>query len=149
VAIFTAAQEGKMGKLRVKLKKKVNPLKTNKMIYAVAGGLALLAVAFLLVTISKDKVTDKPQLMETTLKYLKTSDGIMDLKILPVENKVIIIYASNTEHKDFAKIVRYAGLKLSNKLGDEQLTILLCADKAENVVYTVVFKNGEIVSEKT
>ncbi len=138
-----------MGKLRVKLKKKVNPLKTNKMIYAVAGGLALLAVAFLLVTISKDKVTDKPQLMEKTLKYLRTTDGVMELKVLPVENKVIIIYDRRTENKDFAKIVRYAGLKLSNKLGDEELTILLCADKAENIVYTVVFKNGEIVSEKT
>ncbi|MCX6584211.1 MAG: hypothetical protein NT166_28895 [Candidatus Aminicenantes bacterium] len=138
-----------MGKLRVKLKKKVNPLKTNKMIYAVAGGLALLAVAFLLVTISKDKVTDKPRLMETTLKYLKTTEGVMELKVLPVENKVIIIYDKRTEKKDFAKIVRYAGLKLSNKWGDEELTIQLCADKEENIVYTVVFKNGEIVSEKT
>ncbi|MDQ1350432.1 MAG: hypothetical protein QG657_734 [Acidobacteriota bacterium] len=124
-------------------------MKTNKMIYAVAGGLALLAIGFLLATISKDKVTDKPQLMENTLKYLRTSEGVMELKILPLENKVIIIYASNTEHKDFAKIVRYAGLKMSNKLGDEEFTIVLCADKAENVVYTVVFKNGEIVSEKT
>jgi hypothetical protein len=138
-----------MGKLRTKLKKKVNPLKTNKMIYAVAGGLALLAIAFLLVTISKDKVTDKPQLMEKTLKYLKTSDGIMELKILPVETKVIIVYDSRTERKDFAKITRYAGLKLSNKLGDEELTIVLCSDKAENVVYTVVFKDGDILSEKT
>jgi hypothetical protein len=138
-----------MGKLRVKLKKKVNPLKTNKMIYAVAGGLALLAVAFLLVTISKDKVTDKPRLMETTLKYLKTTEGVMELKLLPVENRVIIIYDKRTEKKDFAKIVRYAGLKLSNKWGNEELTIQLCADKEENIVYTVVFKNGEIVSEKT
>jgi len=138
-----------MGKLRVKLKKKVNPLKTNKMIYAVAGGLALLAVAFLLVTVSKDKVTDKPQLMETTLKYLRTTDGVIELKIQPVETKVIIIYAPDTKNRDFAKIVRYAGLKLSNKLGDEELTIVLCADKAEKIVYTVVFKNGEIVSEKT
>jgi hypothetical protein len=149
VAIFIPAQEGKMGKLRTKLKKKVNPLKSNKMIYAVAGGLALLAVAFLLVTLSKDKVTDKPQLMEKTLKYLKTSEGIMELKTLPLENKVIIVYDPNTENKDFAKVVRYAGLKLSNKLGDETLTMVLCANKEANIVYTVVFKNGEIVSEKT
>ncbi|HLP58868.1 MAG TPA: hypothetical protein VK186_08565 [Candidatus Deferrimicrobium sp.] len=138
-----------MGKLRTKMKKKVNPLKTNKMIYAVAGGLALLAIAFILVTISKDKVTDKPQLMEKNLKYLKTSEGVMELKILPVENKVIIIYDPNTKNKDFAKVVRYAGIKLSNKVTDQEITIVLSANKAENIVYTVVFKNGEIVSEKT
>ncbi|HLP48628.1 MAG TPA: hypothetical protein VK469_21990 [Candidatus Kapabacteria bacterium] len=138
-----------MGKLRTKMKKKVNPLKTNKMIYAVAGGLALLAIAFLLVTISKDKLTDKPQLMEKTLKYLKNSDGVMELKILPVENKVIIIYDPNTKNKDFAKVVRYAGIKLSNKVTDQEITIILSANKVENIVYTVVFKNGEIVSEKT
>lgn len=138
-----------MGKLRTKLKKKVNPLKTNKMIYAVAGGLILLAVAFLLVTISKDKVTDKPQLMEKSLKYLRTSEGIMELKILPVENKVIIIYDPKTEKKDFAKVTRYAGIKLSNKLGKQELTMLLSANHEDNVVYTVVLKNGDILSEKT
>jgi hypothetical protein len=138
-----------MSKLRTKLKKKVNPLKSNKMIYAVAGGLALLAIAFLLVTISKDKVTDKPQLMENTLKYLRTSEGVMELKLMPVENKVIIVYDPRTKNKDFAKVVRYAGIKLSNKLPDQELTILLGADKAENIVYTVVFKNGDIINEKT
>ncbi|MCU0289963.1 MAG: hypothetical protein MUF15_26685 [Acidobacteria bacterium] len=124
-------------------------MKSNKMIYAVAGGLALLAIAFLLVTISKDKVTDKPQLMENTLKYLRTSEGVMELKLMPVENKVIIVYDPRTKNKDFAKVVRYAGIKLSNKLPDQELTILLGADKAENIVYTVVFKNGDIINEKT
>ena len=119
------------------------------MIYAVAGGLILLAVAFLLVTISKDKVTDKPQLMEKSLKYLRTSEGIMELKILPVENKVIIIYDPKTEKKDFAKVTRYAGIKLSNKLGKQELTMLLSANHEDNVVYTVVLKNGDILSEKT
>jgi predicted butyrate kinase (DUF1464 family) len=137
-----------MGKVKKKFKKKVNPEKSNKMIYAVVAGLAILIIVFLAFTISKDTVTDKPELMNSTLKYLQTTPGVLELKTLPEENKVMIIYDRYTENMDFRKIARYAGMKLSHKLGDQELTVLLCEDKEENSVYSVIVKDGRVVDEK-
>jgi hypothetical protein len=134
-----------------KFKKKVNPEESNKMIYAVVAGLGLLVIVFLYFTIKSDKVVDKNELMAKNLKYLKRTDGIKELKILHEENKVIIIRDRVTEqnkNKDFPKITRYAGIKVSNKLGEEYLTVLLCEENEENKLYSVVLKDGRIVSEK-
>jgi hypothetical protein len=138
-----------MGKVKKKFKKKVNPEKSNKMIYAVAAGLAILIIVFLAFTISKDTVTDKPELMNNTLKYLKTTPGVLELKTLPEENKVMIVYDRYAEDRDFQKIAWYAGIKLSHKLGDQELTVLLCEDKVENSVYSIVLKDGRVVNEKS
>lgn len=140
-----------MGKIKKKYKKKINPEQSNKMIYAVVAGLVILIIVFLIFTLSGEKVMDKNQLMTETLKYLKTTEGISELKILSEENKIIIVYdqyIKKNKKMDFQKIARYAGLKLSNKLENEELTILLCEDKEEKKVYSVVLNNGRIVSEK-
>lgn len=137
-----------MGKAKKKFKKKINPEKSNKMIYAVVAGLAILIIVFMVFTISKETVTDKPKVMDNTLKYLETTPGVLELKPLPEENKVIIVYDRYTEDRDFQKIARYAGIKLSHKLGDLELTVLLCEDKEENSVYSIVVKDGRVVNEK-
>ncbi len=138
-----------MAKAKKKFRKKINPEKSNKMIYAVVAGLALLVIIFLAFTISKDTVTDKPEVMNSTLKYLKTTPGVLQLKPLPEENKVIIVYDHHTEDRDFRKIAWYAGIKLSHKLGDQELTVLLCEDKEENSVYSIVLKDGRVVNEES
>ena len=53
-----------MAKKKKKFTKKINPEKSNKMIYAVAGGLALLVIIALVFIISGDKVVNKKELME-------------------------------------------------------------------------------------
>lgn len=116
------------------------------MIYAVAGGLLLLIVIFLLFTVGRDKVVDKNQLMTKTLNYVKRSG--LELKILPDENKVFLIYDKNAEEKDFQTIAKYAGLKLSNEMGNEECTVCLCRGSEEEIVYTVVLKNGQLLTEK-
>ncbi len=134
-----------------KFKKKVNPEQSNKMIYAVVAGLGILIIVFLFFIIRGDTVVDKNELMTKSLKYLKRTNGIKELKILPKENKVIIIHDRITEqnkNQDFPKIALYAGIKCSNKLGEQELTVLLCESKEENKVYSVVLKDGRIVSEK-
>jgi hypothetical protein len=134
-----------------KFKKKVNPEQSNKMIYAVVAGLAILIIVFLFFTIRSDTVVDKNELMTKTLKYLKRTDGIKELKILPKENRVIIIHDRITEQNknlDFPKIALYAGIKCSYEMGEEELTVLLCEYNEKNKVYSVVLKDGRIVSEK-
>jgi hypothetical protein len=134
-----------------KFKKKVNPEESNKMIYAVVAGLGLLIIIFLYFTIKSDTAGDKNELMVESLKYLKRTDGIKELKILPEENRVIIIHDRITEQNknlDFPKIALYAGIKCSHKMGEEELTVLLCEYNEKNKVYSVVLKDGRIVSEK-
>jgi len=134
-----------------KFKKKVNPEQSNKMIYAVVAGLAILIIVFLFFTIRSDTVVDKNELMSKSLKYLKKTDGIKELKIFPEENRVIIIHdriTKQNKNQDFPKIALYAGIKCSHKLGEEELTVLLCEYKEDNKVYSVVLKDGRIVSEK-
>lgn len=137
-----------MGKKKKKLRKKINPEKSNKMIYAVAAGLALLIVIFLIFLISGESVVDKNELMTNSLEYVNKIGGVKELKLFPEESKVIIIYDPFVKKKDFAKIARYAGLRLSNKWGEEPLTMLLCEEQESNPVYSVVLKDGRIVDEK-
>jgi preprotein translocase subunit SecF len=135
-----------------KFKKKINPEQSNKMIYAVVAGLILLVAVYLFFTIKSDTVVDKKELMQDTLEYLKTTDDIRDVKVLPDQNKVVIVHETITkqnEYKDFPKIARYGGLKLSNKLGEEELTVVLCETTEKNPVYSVVLKGGRVVSDKS
>ncbi len=140
-----------MGKKKKKFQKRINPEKSNKMIYAVVAGLALLIAVFLYFTISYDTVENKEELMNDTLKYLKNAEGIIKIDIHHQANNVIIVYEKHikeTKKKDFDKITRYAGIKLSNKMGDEQITILLCEDTPENKVRFFTFKGGRSIEEK-
>jgi len=137
-----------MGKKKKKLRKKINPEKSNKMIYAVAAGLALLIVIFLIFTISKEKVVDKNELMTKTLDYVKKQGGIKELKLFPDESKVIIVYDPFVQKKNFRTIARYAGVRLSNKWGEEPLIVVLCENEEANKVYSVVLSDGRVIDEK-
>lgn len=134
-----------------KFKKKINPGQSNKMIYAVVAGLVLLVVVYLFFTIKGDTVVNKKELMEDTLAYLKGAGGIRDVKVFPDENKVIVVHETITkqnEYKDFPKMARYGGVKLSHQLGEEEVTVVLCETTEKNPVYSVVLKDGRVVSEK-
>ncbi|MGD2088136.1 MAG: hypothetical protein PVH61_18300 [Candidatus Aminicenantes bacterium] len=141
-----------MGKKK-KFKKKINPEKSNKMIIAVAVGVVIVMVAFFIIMIlgSGDSTVpeDKGQLMKRMLKYLETTDGIAGLKYYPEQNKVVIIYESYKESlHDYPKVVQFAGLKLSHKMGDEALTMVLAKDTEEQAIRSYTIKNGRILTEK-
>ncbi|MCP4157084.1 MAG: hypothetical protein GY757_55740 [bacterium] len=135
-------------KKKKKIMKQVRRNKSNKMIYAVAGGLLILISIFLAVTISQDTKIDKKELMTDTLDYLNTTEGILATKLLHEETKAIIIYDPLTKDQDFKLIARYAGMKLSNKIGEEELTVILCEKSEDNPVYSYKLKNGEVLEEK-
>ena len=142
-----------MGKKKKKFKKKINPEKSNKMIIAVAIGVVIVMAVFLIIMIlgSEDNKVpeDKGQLMQNLLKYLETTDGIAGLKYYPEQNKVVIIYESYKESRhNFPKVAQFAGLKLSHKMGDEELTVVLAKDKEEQAIRSYTIKSGRILTEK-
>ncbi len=142
-----------MGKKKKKLRKKINPGKSNKMIIAVAVGVVIvMAVFFLIMILGSGNSTapvDKAGLMKRMLKYLETTDGIAAVKYYPEQDKVVIIYEGYKESlHDYPRVVQFAGLKLSNKMSDEELTIVLAKDKEEQAIRSYTIKNGRILTEK-
>jgi hypothetical protein len=127
--------------------KKINPKKSNKMIFAVIIGLAIvLAVFFLLIIPDSGKSGDKKELLQKTLAYLKNTDGLVEIKIMEAENHVVIVFNSDSQNaKNFEKIAHFAALRLSYKLPDCQ--VQLAKNLATQIVYSIQVKNGTITSE--
>jgi len=141
-----------MGKKK-KFKKKINPEKSNKMIIAVAVGVVIVMAAFFIIMIlgsgNSAPPEDKGALMKRMLKYLETTNGIAGLQYYPEQNKVVIIYEGYKESRqNYPKVAQFAGLKLSNKLGDEELIVVLAKDKEEQAIRSYTIKNGRILTEK-
>jgi hypothetical protein len=134
-----------MGKLKKKIRKKVNPERSNKMIIAVVAGLILILVVAFVAVVDFGPPADKSEMMTDTMAYLEKGDGIIEVKLLPEQNKVIIVYdGNNTDKIDFKKVAGYAGLRLSNKIKDVEFTVALVnnKDKEAKEEYSVISKGG-------
>lgn len=139
-----------MGKAYKQWKKKVNPESSNKMIYAVGAGLILLVIVFLTYTIMDEQVSDKKEVMNQTLGYLKHNNSFKDLKILPDQNRVVFVYDDFTRKEredDLTLAARYAGIKLSNQIKDVEFSVTLCKGKESDERYRGTFKNGKTLRE--
>lgn len=133
-----------MGKLKKKLKKKVNPEKSNKMIIAVAVGLLVVFGGIFLLTMGPSKPENKGEAMKEALSYLDNSDGILEVKTIPETNMVVVVYEGYKETlKNYKKIAWYAGIRISNLLPDETVTVKLCKDKEEQIIATYTFEDGK------
>ena len=139
----------KKSKIKRSLKKKINPGKSNKLIYAVVAGLAVVFVVFIILMLSGDPSTENKQdLISGTLSYISKVDGVVDLKIFPAENKVIIIHDGLKKKTDFEKIAKFAGIRLSNKIEDEEVTLLVAKKSETNIKYSIILKNRDIIKEE-
>jgi hypothetical protein len=135
-----------MGKKKKNWRRQINPEKSNKMIYAVGIGLLLLFSVFIFLTIEGGSPEKKEEWMSSVLNYLKKTQGIIDVEVIPEHNRVKILYDSH-DKKNFIKIARYAGLKLSYKLKAETLEIQLINENHDQLIYSVVLRNGTIIKE--
>jgi hypothetical protein len=135
-----------MGKKKKKILRKINPEKSNKMIVAVAIGLVMLFALFLFLLIRGGEPGDKKAFMESALDYLKRTEGVIDVVVIPEENRVKLIYDA-LDRKDFRKIARFAGMKVSLKLKKIPMEIALYRENQSVPEYLVVLKNGEIIRE--
>ena len=126
------------------LRKKINPEKSNKMIYAVAVGLGIIFVAFLIIMMSGESTPEnKEEFIKKTLKYVEKTEGVLDMAIDVDANQVTIVYEEK-EKINFAKVAQYAGLKLSHRMPDETFKVILAKDERDNVQYTFLIKDGNV-----
>jgi len=128
--------------IRTKIKK-INPEKSNKMIYAVAAGLGVvLIVFFTLIITSGGKGGDKKSLA-SILAYLKNTEGLAEIKTMDAEKKALIVFNSDSKNAgNFEKIAYYAALRLSRHWPDCE--VQLAKNIATQIVYSVRVKNGAI-----
>lgn len=127
---------------------------SNKMIYAVAAGLGLIVIVALILVFVGDKTPpDKEKAMLNAVDYLQKNYTIKEIKAVPEENKVILTFDLNTisgskKDVDFKKMARYAGIRISHELKDEEINVLLSEIKKKEKDYLITVKNGKIIGEK-
>jgi hypothetical protein len=131
--------------LKTKIRK-VNPEKSNKMIYAVAAGLAVILIAFFMsILFTGGGAGDKKQALQKTLAYLKSTEGLVEIKTVEAENRVVIVFNSDSKNAgNFEKIAHFAALRLAYKLPDCQ--VQLARNQATQIIYSIRVKNGAIAS---
>jgi len=129
--------------LRTKINKKVNPEKSNKMIYAVTAGLGIVLVVFFALTITSGGAGKLPA---DSLAYLKGTEGLVETRILDAEKKALIVFNSDSKNAgNFERIAYYAAVRLSRHWPDCQ--VLLARNQAAGIVYEVRVKGGAVAGE--
>jgi hypothetical protein len=120
--------------------------KSNKLIYAVAGGLAaVLLVFFALVILSSSRGGGRES-MAKTLAYLKNTEGLVTVKALDAEKRAIIVFNSDSKNaRNFEKIAYYAALRLARHWPDCE--VLLARNSAAQVVFRVLVRGGVVAGE--
>jgi hypothetical protein len=125
--------------------RKINPGRSNKMILAVAGGLALLLLVLLALVILGDGQGGGRSLAKT-LAYLKNTEGLIEVRPLENEKRAVIVYNSDSKNAaNFEKVAHYAAVRLARQWPDCE--VLLAKNSAAQVVYEVRIKNGVIAGE--
>jgi len=126
--------------------RKIKSRKSNKLIYAVAGGLAAVLLVFFTLAIISGSRGGGRESMAKTLAYLKNTEGLVTVKALEAEKRAIIVFNSDSKNAgNFEKVAYYAALRLSKHWPDCE--VRLARNSAERVVYGVRFRAGRLVAE--
>lgn len=139
-----------MKKNKKRLNRRINPEKSNKMIFAVSGGLLILFMILFITSIGNDSIRDKSELYKSTLSYIKNIEGITDVESIPETNSVNISYDPDPNSRsmiDYKKMAVFAGVKLSNKLKGEKITFQLIRKNKKKIELTFVVQDGRVVSK--
>jgi hypothetical protein len=151
------AKKYKKSKFRKELKKTLRrnqTIRSNKLIYAVGIGLAIILLVWIILTIGGEKKPhDKEKIILNSISYLKRVASIRDIKVLPAENKVVLVFdieatAGGKSTLDFKKMARYAGIRISNELKTEEIKVLLSEIRKKEKDYLVTVKDGSIISDR-
>lgn len=136
-----------MKSIRKTLKKTVNTEKSNKMIYAIAAGIAILLLIFIIDSLGDPEPKSKPELFKEKLEGLKTRKGAVHVKIDADKNTLRIVYDSGMGDKFTPKVFR-AVKALSLELKSLEISVILAEDTQNNIVRSYVMKNGEIIKDQ-
>jgi hypothetical protein len=129
--------------LKTSYRKKINPEKSNKMIWAVAIGLLIVAIVIVFSLFSP-----KASLHDAVLgaiDYLEHTRGIIKLDVAADGSRITIVYDS-LEQNDYGTMAHYAAVRASAKVAEAELA--MAENKPEHVVYRVTIHGGQIVAEE-
>jgi hypothetical protein len=125
--------------------RKINPQRSNKLIYAVGAGLLVVLLVFFTLAILGGR-GGRGDSMAKTLNYLKNTEGLIAVKAMDADKKALIVFNSDSKNAgNFEKVAHYAALRLARDWPDCE--VHLAQNKAEQVVFQVRVRGGEIVSE--
>lgn len=128
--------------IRTKIKR-INPERSNKMIYAVAAGLGVILIIFFTLAIIGGSGGGNKKSLASTLAYLKNTEGLVEIKTMDAEKRALIVFNSDSKNAaNFEKIAYYAALRLSRQWPDCE--VLLAKNVARQVVYSIRVRNGAI-----
>lgn len=125
--------------------RRINPQKSNKLIYAVAGGVALVLLVFFTLAILGGR-KGSGRSMAGILAYLKNTEGLIEVKALENEKQAVIVFNSDSKNAaNFEKVAHYAAVRLARDWPDCE--VLLAKNQAARIVYSVRVRNGAIADE--
>jgi hypothetical protein len=131
--------------IRTKIKK-INPERSNKMIYAVAGGLAVVLLAFFTLIIISGGRGGGSRSMAKILSYLKNTEGLIEIQTMEPLKRAVIVYNSDSKNAgNFEKVAHYAALRLSRQWPDCE--VQLAMNRIDRIVYSVRVRAGSIAQE--
>ncbi len=140
-----------MKRKKKRLDRRINPEKSNKMMWAVSGGLSILFVTLFITSIGSDSANDKTELYKNTLSYIENIEGVIDVESIPEKNSVRIIYDPDPNSRsmiDYKKMAVFAGVKLSNKLKKDKITFQLIRKYKNKVELTFSVLDGRVVNKR-
>ncbi len=126
-----------MGKKK-KILKKVNPEKSNKMIYAVAVGLFMIFAGFIYLSVSSNPIEKRMGIINGECTSIERSDGVISAT---GTERTIEIVVDTEKHEDFKGLAVFRGKRLSNMFAGENMTIRV-VDKNRKELFKMVFRNG-------
>jgi hypothetical protein len=126
--------------------KKINPQRSNKMIYAVAAGLAVVLIVFFTLIITSGGKGGGSRSMAKTLSYLKNTEGLIEIQAMEPLKRAVIVYNSDSKNAgNFEKVAHYAALRLSRQWPD--CMVQLAMNRSDRIVYSVRVRAGSIAEE--
>jgi hypothetical protein len=126
--------------------RKINPQKSNKLIFAVAGGLAVVLLIFFTLVIISGGRGGNSRSMAKTLSYLKNTEGLIEIQAMEPLKRAVIVYNSDSKNAgNFEKVAHYAALRLSRQWPD--CMVQLAMNRIDRIVYSVRVRAGSIAEE--
>jgi hypothetical protein len=129
--------------LKTSYRKKINPEKSNKMIWAVVIGLLVVAIVISF-SLFSPKATPHDAVLGA-IDYLEHTRGILKLDVSADGARITITYDS-LEQNDYGTMAHYAAVRASAKIAEAEL--MMAENKPEHVVYRVNIHGGLITAEE-
>lgn len=136
-----------MGKKRKGFKKKINPEKSNKMIYAVGIGVLILFIVGVSFVIKEDKKSSVDPITKM-IANLQESKNIAKTEIDKSKANAYNIILKD-KNKDVLRLIKTEATEISYIKRKIEFEFTIYLSNIENPIYSLRVKDGEIVNFKS